>query len=204
MVRALVPMLALAAVGLSADSGSAAPPSPDQLAPNVIARVSDVPERTGTITRAEYRRALVQAAAADGRRGAPSPGSRPYRRLKRTAVSGLLEAVWLKGQAAEMHIVVTHGQVVRERTRLKREGFESAAEYREFLREAHYNRRDVYERVELQLLSTRIQRRIEKQIRTKSEEQQVFDEFLAEFNRKWRARTVCAPAYAIHRCANAV
>jgi hypothetical protein len=175
---------------------------PEQLAPNTVVRVSGVSERVGTITRVEFRHALVQAAAADGRRRLPKSGGRGYVRLTRTAIDVLLEAVWLKGQAAEMHIRVTREQVVRERARIKKESFKSEAEYRKFLRDARYNRRDIYERVELQLLSMRIQWRIEKRIKSKSEEQKVFNEFVAAFNKRWRARTICAPAYLTPRCSN--
>lgn len=105
-----------------------------------------------------------------------------------------------------MGIAVTRRQVSRELTLIKRESFESEAEYRRFLKEARYTNRDIYERVELQLLSMRMQLRIEKRIqrdaRNEFEEQQAFKEFVAEFNEKWRARTVCAPQYATERCSN--
>jgi hypothetical protein len=188
-------------VGLSAPA-CAGLPSPDRLVPNTVARVSDVSEREGIITKAEFRHALILASASQGNRSVPRARSPRYRPLMRTAIDGLLEAVWLRGQAAEMHVVVTREQVRRKRTRLKRESFDSEAEFREFLREARYTRRDVFERVELQILSARIQRRIEKRIKNKSEEQEIFEEFVAEFNGRWRSRTVCAPAYVTGRCAN--
>jgi len=121
----------------------------------------------------------------------------------RTAMNNLLEIVWIKGQAAEMNIVVTPSQVSRELALIREQNFESAAEYRRFLRESRYTRRDVYERVELQLLAERIQRRIMAGVRSKSEEQQAFEEFVAEFNERWRSRTVCAPEYVVEHCSNA-
>ncbi len=120
----------------------------------------------------------------------------------RAAVDTLLEAVWIKGQAAEMNIVVTRSQVSRTLTLLKKQFFASASEYREFLREMRFTRRDVRERVELQLLSTRIQGRIEAGARNESEEQEAFSEFLAEYNQRWRGRTVCAPEYVTRLCSN--
>jgi hypothetical protein len=161
-----------------------------------------VPKKLGTITSAEFHHALTQAAAAVGRRRAPNPGGHGYRRLKHAAIDALLEAVWLKGQAMKMHIFVTHRQVVSERARVKSESFRNEAEYRKFLKEKRYTHRDVYERIELQLLSMRIQRRIEKQVKHKSEEQKVFREFVTEFNERWRGWTVCAPAYVMRRCSN--
>lgn len=180
--------------------------SPEQLAPNTVARVSDVPPRFGTVTIGELRHALVLAAAQEGRRTVPRPGRGGYGRLERRAVDSLLEIAWIHGLAVEWGIAVTPGEVKRELIRIKKESFKSAAEYREFLKESRYTRRDVSERVEIQLLSTRIQERLERQIdretRTRSERQRAFTEFVAEFNEEWRARTVCAPQYATERCSN--
>ncbi len=90
--------------------------------------------------------------------------------------------------------------------KVRRESFKDGAEFRGFLKEARYTRRDVNERVEIQMLSTRLQwhlsRRIRKETSSKSEEQRAFAEFIAEFEESWRGRTVCAPDYAISRCSN--
>jgi hypothetical protein len=170
--------------------------------PNTVARISDVPDRAGTITIAEFRHSLDLVATAEGRHAAPRPGGRGYQRLMRTAIRNLLELIWIKGQAAEMNIVVTRRQVSRLLASIKKQNFKSAAEYHEFLRESHYTPRDVYERVELQLLVVRVQKRIAAGVTSKSEEQKVFKEFVAEFNERWRGRTVCAPRYAIDACSN--
>lgn len=200
-LRFTSPVVAFAVMGGSA-VGSTLLPAPEQLVPNTVARISDVPIRTGTITRAEFQHALVLSAAAEGLRPVPRPDGREYERLVRVALIGLFETIWLKGQAAEMNIVVTPGQVRRERERIKEQSFKSVAEYRGFLREMRYTGRDVYERVELQLLSTWIQARIVDGTRSKSEEQEIFEQFVADYNERWRSRTVCAPAYVIERCSN--
>jgi hypothetical protein len=106
----------------------------------------------------------------------------------------------------EWDIGVTRRQVSRELALIKKESFKSAAEFRKFLRESHYTHRDVRERVRVQLLSLRLQKRIsgriEREARNEFEEQQAFRKFLAEFNERWRGRTVCAPGYATERCSN--
>jgi hypothetical protein len=110
--RFAVPVVALVAASWSA-TGSAALPAPEVLVPNTVARISDVPDRAGTITRAEFRHALVLVAAPEGRRAVPKPGGRDYERLKHIALDSLFETVWIKGQAAEMNIAVTRSQVLR-------------------------------------------------------------------------------------------
>ncbi len=114
----------------------------------------------------------------------------------------MLEFVWIKGQAAEMNILVTRSRVLHELARIKKQNFENEADYRKFLREMRYTRRDVYERVKLQLLAARIQETIAEGAGSESDEQKAFDEFVAEFNERWRGRTVCAPGYVTDHCSN--
>ncbi len=203
--RSLCVAVALAAAAWGAASAVALPAS-EELAPDKVALISEVPAGRGTITLAEFRHGLELAAVAEGRRSVPEPGEGGYGKLKKSTLFSLLETAWLYGQAAEWDISVTSDQVKRALAQIKRESFKSEAEYRRFLKEGHYTRRDVVERVELQLLSTRLQERLQKQIsaqtRTKSEEQRAITQWVKEFSARWRARTVCAPKYTTERCSN--
>jgi hypothetical protein len=199
-LRFALPAVAFAAIGWGAAS-SAALPAAEELVPNTVARISDVPDRPGTITKAEFRHSLALAAAAQ-RRPLPKPGGRAYERLKRNAMHTLLETVWLKGQAAEMNILVTSNQVKSLLALIKAQSFKSRAEYLRFLRKSHLTRRDVHERVELELISIRIQERIVRDVRSRAEEQKALRDFVAEFNQRWRSRTVCASQYVIDKCSN--
>jgi hypothetical protein len=86
---------------------------------------------------------------------------------------------------------------------IKREAFESEAEYRRFLRESHYTRRDVRERVEVLLFAERIQERVVAGVEGEVAAQKAFSKFVSEYEVRWKARTVCAPDYAVDRCSNA-
>ena len=198
--------VALLALGGGSASGSAVLPDPDDLPAAMVAVVPIVPGPRGRITKAEFQHTLLLEAVSAGRRSAPRPGDAEYEKTKVTAVNNLLEGAWIVGLAAEWGISVTHGQVSREVVRVRKEAFKDGAEFRRFLREARYTRRDVNERVEIQMLSTRLQRRLSRQVRketsSKSEEQRAFSEFVAEFQESWRGRTVCAPDYATPRCSN--
>lgn len=158
------------------------------------------PVSLGRMTKAELRRRLVEVAAAAGFDSVPKAGSKRYKRLEKLAFDELLDAVWLRGQASAMGISITRREVIRERARLIAQAFRSRAEYHEFLAESHYTRRDVDERVEIQLLSSRIQRRIAAKEGNRGPE--AFTEFVDAFKERWRARTVCAPEYATDRCSN--
>lgn len=197
---------ALALAGWGAVS-SFALPVPEELVPNTVALVSDVSPRDGTITRHELRHQVVIVASQSNHRPIPEPSDRGYQRLQREALKFELEGVWIRGEAGERDISVTPREVSRELTRTKKESFESGAEYRRFLKESHYTRRDVRERVEIQLLAVGLQewlqRRLSREGKTsRVEEQRGFTEFVDEFSEKWKSRTVCGPEYAIDRCSN--
>ncbi|HET8862032.1 MAG TPA: hypothetical protein VFM94_02145 [Solirubrobacterales bacterium] len=195
---------AVLAIGGWSSASSATLPAPEELVPNTVALISEVPLRRGTITKAEFWHGMELAAAQADTSPPPKPGERGYERLKTIVLKSMFEGVWIVGQAAEWDISVTRRQVKSLLAAIKRESFRSAAEFRQFLRESHYTRRDVYERVEMQLLSAELQERLVRKIdaRNEREEQQGLTEFVDEFSERWRSRTVCAPEYAIERCSN--
>lgn len=200
----VVPATAIALLALEGGSaiGSAVLPAPEALPASVVAVVSEVPVRRGRVTKPEFQHELLLQAVFAGRRSAPRPGEKGYEKDKVTAVRNLLERAWIVGQAAEWDIAVTHEQVSHRVAQVKNEAFEDGAEFRRFLKESHYTRRDVNERVEVEMLATRLQRRIAKGAHGKAEELRAFEEFIAEFEERWRGRTVCAPDYANDRCSN--
>lgn len=183
-----------------------APPSPTELPANVVAVVARVPdrngERGGVTTAKEFHHALVQAAAEKGRRSAPKPGGNGYRRLQLRAMGSLLDDSWIRGQAAEMGIGLRPKQVSRELARLKKGAFKNEAQYRRFLHEAHFTRRDVRDRVEVQMFSQRIQESIVAGQASAKAAQRAFSRFIGEYEKRWRARTVCAAGYVTVRCSN--
>jgi hypothetical protein len=193
----------LAATGLSATS--TAMPSATDLVPNTVARISQMPHGLGTITRNEFRHALVLAAVKEDLRRPPSPDDPEYKKLMRDAIESLLEAVWLKGQAAEMRIEVTSSQVSDAVVRVRKMLFSNTSEYRMFLKRARYTRRDMYALVERVLLRQKIQRRqiINREPKNLSEIEEITQELEDEFTERWSSRTVCAPAYVIDFCSNA-
>jgi hypothetical protein len=196
----LLATVALVPAGASAIGSTL--PTPEELPANMVAVVSHVPVGIGRITKAEFRRALVQGAAMAGRDSVPQPGRSGYGKLRDAAIAELLDMVWIKGQAAEMGIAVTRRQVATELAQIKKDNFKTGAEYRRFLKQSHFTRRDVDERVELQLLSTQIQERVIRGFRGPRAIQKAFQEFVDAYMKRWRARTVCAPEYAIERCSN--
>jgi parvulin-like peptidyl-prolyl isomerase len=204
-VSALALALILSSVTASLASSPTAAnalPAPEDLPPRTVAVVSHVPVRSRTITVRELSRAILQVAAQAGLRSAPTPGQPKYKWLEKEAMGELLDGAWIQGQAEEMGIRVTDKQVATELAQIKKENFKSRKQFHAFLEHAHFTLRDVRYRVELQLLSRRIEERVAIGPWSQQEVQEKFSAFVAAYEKRWRSRTVCAPQYAIKRCSN--
>jgi hypothetical protein len=114
----------------------------------------------------------------------------------------MLDDAWIRGQAAEMGIGLRPRSVSRELALLKKQAFKDGAQYRRFLHEAHFTRRDVRDRVEVQMFSERIQERIVAGLTSAKAAREAFAKFVGEYEGRWRARTVCATDHVIVRCSN--
>lgn len=126
-----------------------------------VAVIEDAPEGLGTITEAQFRHALVIAAAASQVKPLPKPGDEKYDELKETALGELFDSVWIQGLAEEMGISVTKKEVAEELKKLKSQAFKTEKQFQEFLEESHYTLADVSERVKIQVLSKQIQEQIQ-------------------------------------------
>src|SRR5262249_38215651 len=123
------------------------------------ALVKEAPEDTGHISEKEFNRAMKQTAT-QNKKKVPKPGDPEYKEVMEAALGSLLDSAWLRGEAAEEGISVTEAEVEKEFEKLKKENFKTAADYQKFLKESGFNQEDVNERVELQKLSTEIQKGI--------------------------------------------
>jgi hypothetical protein len=172
----LIAVVALAAVAVVAalflaggGSGSTSPdehsgitslPSPNDIPPQTVALVSHVPRGLGTISVAELEKAIASSAALSGDGPAPKPASAKYEKAAEAALSELLDSARIQGEGAELGFAVTRADIAAELAKIKRQSFKSEREYQEFLKTSHYTDADVNKRVKVQILSTRIQRKI--------------------------------------------
>jgi foldase protein PrsA len=130
--------------------------------------VTDAPGDSGEVSVADFEHGLEQAAAQAGQKKTPKPGEKGYEEVKEAALKSLIEPIWLEGLAAELGITVTEEEVEAELKKLKKENFKTEAEYKSFLKEAHYTQADVLQRVKLQKLSTEIQEQLKENVSSPS------------------------------------
>jgi parvulin-like peptidyl-prolyl isomerase len=134
-----------------------------------IALVTHVPSEIGHISEADYKTSLLQQQAQSGQKKAPKPGSKKAEELHKAAVGELLNKAWIFGEAEELGIELTKKEVETELAKVKKESFKTEKAFQEFLKEDHFTEKEVQERIELQLISTKIQEKITKQAPPPSE-----------------------------------
>jgi parvulin-like peptidyl-prolyl isomerase len=128
-----------------------------------IALVTNVPSELGHISEAAYKKSLLQQQAQSGVKKAPKAGSKKAEELHKAAVGELLNAAWIFGEAEELGIELTKKEVETELAKVKKESFKTEKAFQEFLKEDHFTEEEVQKRIELQLISTKIQEKITKQ-----------------------------------------
>ena len=143
----LIALFAIVAVA----QGLGDPSVPD----DAIAVVEDAPD--GTVTKEEYDRALVQTAARQGLKEVPKSTDPQYQALADAAQSDLLLARWVRGEASERGIELTDREVDDELEKVKTQQFGSEEAFQKFLKQAGFTEEEARQRIELQLLSDRIQ-----------------------------------------------
>jgi parvulin-like peptidyl-prolyl isomerase len=126
--------------------------------PGDVAIVEGVSD--GTVSEAELKLAVAQQVAQGGLKKPPKPGSKKFEELEAAAGGELLDTIWIRGDAEELGISVTDKQIEDELENIKKQNFKTEKAYQEFLKKSHFTQHDVDKRVELQLLSTKIQERI--------------------------------------------
>ena len=120
--------------------------------------VEDAPD--GTITKEDFDRALVQTAARQGLKEVPETTDPQYQALADAAESDLLLARWVAGEAQERGIEATDREIDDELDKVKQQQFGgSEKEFQKFLDQSGFTDEEARQRIELQLISDRIQSR---------------------------------------------
>lgn len=128
-----------------------------------IAQISHAPEKYATPSEAEYKKTVEQQEAQQALKKPPKAGSKKAEELHTAAVGELLNRAAIFGEGEELGIKITPKEVEAELEKVKKESFKTEKAFQEFLKESHYTEEDVNQRIELQILSTKIQEKITKE-----------------------------------------
>lgn len=116
------------------------------------------------------------------------------------AMGFLISSYWVIGEAHDLHVQLSHARVHKQFTHLRKLQFPKPKEFQAFLRETGETVADLEFRVQLNLLSSKIQHRAEVGHGSSRQRQKAFSRFIAHFKRKWQAQTYCTPEYAVANC----
>jgi parvulin-like peptidyl-prolyl isomerase len=136
-----------------------------------IAKVTNVRSEKGEFSEADYKRSVGQQEAQAGLKKPPKEGSKKAEELHKTAVGELLNGAWIFGEAEEQGIKVTKKEVETELAKIKKESFKTEKAFQEFMKESHFTEEDVISKIELQIISTKIEEKIKKETPPLTEEE---------------------------------
>ncbi len=129
-----------------------------------IITVHDVPDGKGNITSEDYNRSFLQTWKRGGLKSAPKPGDAQYDQVKEAAINDLLDQAWLTGEADELGITATDREIANELATIKKQQFQTAKAFQNFLKTSGFTLDEVRDRVRLQVLSRKIQDQITKSV----------------------------------------
>jgi hypothetical protein len=112
----------------------------------------------------------------------------------------LISSDWVQGEAADMGISVTPAEVKKNFDRIRATQFHKPREFRAFLRKSGQTVEDLLYRVELNMLSERIQKRVVAGHHGSASQERALSQFVKAFKAKWEPQTYCASEYDVKDC----
>jgi hypothetical protein len=120
--------------------------------------------------------------------------------LQNEVLGFLISSDWVKGEAKARGLSVSPTEVRKSFDRIRHQEFHRRREFERFLHKSGQTVADLMFRVELNLLSVRIQKSVTAGHHSRSSQQRALSQFLKAFKVKWQAQTYCASEYAVADC----
>jgi hypothetical protein len=112
----------------------------------------------------------------------------------------LLSSDWVLGEATDLNIHVSEGEVRHMFDHIRNQQFPKKKEFKTFLKQSGQTVADLLFRVRLNLTSMRIQKHVLAGHRGAHSQQRALERFVHDFKLKWEPQTYCDPAYAVTDC----
>jgi SurA N-terminal domain len=133
-----------------------------------------------------------------------SEGSSKHRlsasQVMKQAMTFLISSDWVLGEATDLNIHVSEGEVRHTFDHIRAQQFPKRKEFKAFLKQSGQTVADLLFRVRLNLASTRIQQHVAEGHRGARGQQHALSRFVHDFTAKWKAQTYCDPTYAVTDC----
>jgi phosphatidylethanolamine-binding protein (PEBP) family uncharacterized protein len=115
------------------------------------------------------------------------------------AVGFLVSSVWLLREAASRGVSVSEAHARQRLDQLGRQGFPQAGSLRSYLAKAHETEADLLQRVEAELLESRIAAQVTAG-QSQARRGAILASFQRSFQQRWKSRTTCAAGYVMEDC----
>jgi len=125
-----------------------------------IIYVEDVPGEAGNISEEDFNRSFLQTWKRGGLQAAPKQGDAQYQEVREAAINDLLDQAWLTGEADELGVTATPREIDNELATIRKDQFPTPKAFQDFLKQSGFTMDEVRERVQLQVLSRKIQEQI--------------------------------------------
>jgi hypothetical protein len=120
--------------------------------------------------------------------------------LRSEVLGYLISSAWVKGEAASLGVDVSAREVHKEFDHIRSQQFPKRGGFERFQRQTGQTVADLLFRVELNLLSERIQKHVLAGQHGAPAKQRALLRFLKTFKARWEAHTYCAAQYAVADC----
>jgi hypothetical protein len=112
----------------------------------------------------------------------------------------LISSDWVRGEAESLGVGVSTAEVRKSFERIRHQEFPRRREFDKFLRNSGQTVADLMFRVELNLLSERIQKNAIAGHHGASSKERALSQFVKAFKAKWQEQTYCASEYDVPDC----
>jgi hypothetical protein len=127
-----------------------------------------------------------------------------FRKERLKALYVLIAFDWVSGEAAELGVKVTPRELGKTIAAFEHAVLPGGETFKEYLASQRQTVGDLRMELEQELLVLAVHRKLEARAAARSlstaQRQQALNEFAREYERKWRARTDCAPGYVVPIC----
>jgi hypothetical protein len=120
--------------------------------------------------------------------------------LRNEVLDYLISSDWVIEEAARLKVDVSEVEVKRTFDRIRAQQFPRRKEFTAFLRQSGQTVADLLFRVKLNLLSTRIQRRVLAGHHGAQQQQRALLVFVRGFKTRWKSMTYCEAPYVVADC----
>jgi hypothetical protein len=136
-----------------------------------------------------------------GRQQGAASGKAAEDALRDQTMQFVISAEWLLQESEQQGVSATDAEVRESFEQQREKSYPKEADYRRFLKDSGQTEEDRLYRVELALLADKLRGEVTGDGSAK-EQEQALNDFVKDFQKRWRALTWCAEDYVVDQCAN--